>query len=163
MSMPIVELPKHERTHLEVRRTHARFIDPKTAVEGRRVVLTVYSRPTEGGADRRPEVVLQLPAIERGGNYVFVREGEHELEASHWVPRSDPTKRIEALRFWIDGKRTTLLVHVANFPSQLEGCVAPGLTESKRGVNHSAAAMAALFEALGGWVEGRRWRVVVVG
>jgi hypothetical protein len=34
---------------------------------------------------------------------------------------------------------------------QLEGCIAPGLSADLEGINHSAEAMAEVFDALGGY------------
>lgn len=47
-------------------------------------------------------------------------------------------------------QRTHCLIHVANFPSQLEGCIAPGtaLHSAKWGVANSRKAMDALLETL---------------
>ncbi|HHP0469564.1 TPA: DUF5675 family protein [Vibrio harveyi] len=46
--------------------------------------------------------------------------------------------------------RTHCLMHVANFPHQLEGCIAPGtaLHSDKWGVANSKVAMSALLETL---------------
>lgn len=48
-------------------------------------------------------------------------------------------------------QRTHCLIHSANYPNQLQGCIAPGLKfhNSKWGVMHSEDAMDILFDLIG--------------
>lgn len=54
------------------------------------------------------------------------------------------------------GNPAGLLIHAANYPHQLSGCVAPGKTILATGVGESATAMTEIFNALNGFVPGRK-------
>lgn len=118
---------------------------------------------------------LIFPTIERWGDYVSLVPGRYICECGWWTARSGQRRR--AIRvvltkeqfFWIYGRRDgvrpselgRIYFHPANYPHELEGCIAPGLREVERGVSASRRAMDILFESLGGWSEGRRLEVEV--
>lgn len=52
--------------------------------------------------------------------------------------------------------RGRIYVHPANHPSEVQGCIAPGLKQILHGVGDSVRAMDKLFAALGGWRDGVR-------
>lgn len=140
--------------HLALQRTQARAIDPVSGIEFVRLMLTVYN---ENG-----KVCLQLPCIERGGNYVQLPKGPWVAKMDYYRPLSDPDKKIEALRINFKGPRgNSILIHPANYPGQLEGCIAPGLLETERGVGQSVAALSQVFDALGGFQVGREFELLV--
>ena len=58
--------------------------------------------------------------------------------------------------------RGRIYVHPANYPHQLEGCIAPGTGEMEGGVSDSRHALQQIFEALGGWREGEKLDLEVV-
>lgn len=137
--------------------------DPR-GVPGRR--LRIRTR-----LDGRASARVDLPAVERDAEatgYTFVKEGTY-------VGRMDTTflgsgRRVNVLRILDvpverrDGSvelNDRHLIHVANQPHELEGCIAPGLDVSSAGVAQSRRGMALLFDALGGFERGRDVVVVV--
>jgi hypothetical protein len=73
--------------------------------------------------------------------------------------------------FWIEGwgqyghnvpmpghpdQKAAFMIHAANYPHEVEGCVAPGRTYLDNGVGESNKAMQAIFTFCGGWGEGRK-------
>jgi hypothetical protein len=72
-----------------------------------------------------------------------------------------PAKRREELRFLGARARGRIYLHSANVPSQLEGCIAPGMRETETGVAESRRAMLLIFEALGGWEESKKFEMEV--
>ncbi|MGZ4963959.1 MAG: DUF5675 family protein [Limisphaerales bacterium] len=59
------------------------------------------------------------------------------------------------------GGPAAILIHSANTPHQLTGCIAPGLKKIPEGVDDSLPALKAIFEACGGFVDGKVvWLVV---
>lgn len=95
-----------------------------------------------------------------------VPEGEYplQLRRSGVVER---TTNAEYLRGWeiadVPG-RTYIMIHVANYPSQLEGCVAPGQREvtheGEPGVADSLKTFVKLMSRLEG---GSSWRIRITG
>lgn len=58
-------------------------------------------------------------------------------------------------------KPAAMLIHTANFPHQVEGCVAPGLSITRNGVEQSAKAMDEIFQLCGGFGLGKKvWLMV---
>lgn len=54
-----------------------------------------------------------------------------------------------------------IMYHAANWPHQLDGCIAPGLEEIVNGVGKSGAALDLLFQALGGYELGKQLTLTV--
>ena len=123
--------------------------------------LTILRTPlvtrTVRGAARRLYVSLEgsfcLPAIENADDPDKIPAGDRTLVMTRMASR-----RRRAL--WLPDSE--LFVHAANVPDQLRGCVAPGLASTPAGVRRSAPAMASIFDALGGWEEGREVEAVVL-
>lgn len=108
------------------------------------------------------------PTIERLG-VVHLVPGEYECEFAYWTDRNG--RRWKAIRVLLaeeqfmrnygrrstnDRERGRIYIHAANWPHQLEGCIAPGVDEIENGVGQSRAALWQVFEALGGWKESER-------
>jgi hypothetical protein len=59
------------------------------------------------------------------------------------------------------GGPAAILIHSANTPHQLTGCIAPGQKKIPEGVEESIPALKAIFDACGGFVDGKVvWLVV---
>jgi hypothetical protein len=59
------------------------------------------------------------------------------------------------------GGPAAILIHSANTPHQLTGCIAPGQKKIPEGVDESLPALKAIFEACGGFIDGKVvWLVV---
>jgi hypothetical protein len=59
------------------------------------------------------------------------------------------------------GGPAAILIHSANTPHQLTGCIAPGRQKTPEGVDESIPALKAIFDACGGFVDGKVvWLVV---
>lgn len=52
--------------------------------------------------------------------------------------------------------RGRIYIHAANHPHELSGCIAPGIEEGAHGVLGSWAALRQIFDAIGGWEDGKR-------
>lgn len=106
------------------------------------------------------------PTIERGDGFTFVRQGTYTVTMDYKnTPRTakNGTKTyIKCLRFDHGGIRTHL-IHDAlrNSHRTLAGCIAPGLTGDADSIKDSAKAMAEIWEALGGFVEGKSFQITV--
>ncbi len=113
---------------------------------------------------------LQFFTIERIGT-VSLRRGIYEcvMEQQH---NSDGSEKRKVFRPRADGplghhlKSSTggpaaILIHPANTPHQLTGCIAPGRIKTPDGVDQSIAALKAIFDACGGFVDGKVVRLVV--
>lgn len=59
------------------------------------------------------------------------------------------------------GGPAAILIHSANTPHQLTGCIAPGRKKVPDGVDESVPALKAIFEACGGFVDGKVVRLIV--
>lgn len=135
-------------------------------------------RDDRGVEGRRLKVVAHygddawvvLPAIERAGDYTYIPEGEYSAHMDVTRLRVEgPIYRVIRVR---DVPVVTQagdvvmnqrhLLHPANWPRQLEGCVAPGLSwMGTEGVASSTDAMNAIFAVLGGFADGRKLAVRV--
>jgi hypothetical protein len=59
------------------------------------------------------------------------------------------------------GGPAAILIHSANNAHQLTGCIAPGQKKTADGVDESIRALKAIFDACGGFVDGKVvWLVV---
>lgn len=97
--------------------------------------------------------------IERGGRYVTLPSGTFEC----FMENNSSKGRCFRVRAEGDGGHHVktqagdwagILIHSANYPSELLGCVAPGLTKLADGVGKSRDAMAKIFQLLGGFSVG---------
>ena len=100
---------------------------------------------------------------ERLDGYKMLPVGDYHCEFAFWTVLKDGIPiRVKAIRVLGDYSKDRIYFHIANWVFQLTGCVAVGLKSSTHGVSYSAAALADIFDALGGWVEGKRLRLRVV-
>ncbi|WP_046869497.1 DUF5675 family protein [Microvirga massiliensis] len=91
------------------------------------------------------------PTIERGGGYTFVRMGEYTLK----MDMKATGRKVQCLRFDHAGIRTHLIHDALNDShTNLEGCIAPGLSSDADGIKQSAEAMKEVWLALGGFTQG---------
>lgn len=103
---------------------------------------------------------LELPWRGNAQNKSCIPEGVYR-----WQRHESPT---HGETLWLRGapERTEILIHAANWPSQIDGCIAPGSEadfDCERGepaVWDSGDALAALLEAVGdeGEIEIFTWR-----
>lgn len=117
------------------------------------------------------------PTIERGGGYVHLLPRRYVVEMARMRGSGRRALRvlavgIEEASYPLKGtlrslRRGRIYVHgledgdrvpppIVTAAHHLEGCVGPGVQRAERGVLDGAAAMRQIFDALGGWVEGRR-------
>lgn len=105
--------------------------------------------------------------IERRDGYVTLPDGTYEIKME-----LSPTKEYNGSarkQFRIYGHGVTnsagnvaaLLIHLGNYPDQIQGCVAPGKSLLSNGVNNSAAAMEEIFTHCGGFAIGKKADLVV--
>lgn len=130
------------------------FVD-RNGAEGRRLTLRAC---TKGDYDAACEV----PAIERGPGWVYAKPGRYEARFSWFSPRggrAEPMRAIRILRVPVRRPSgeiehlDSVLIHPANRPSELAGCIAPGLLEYTDGVLHSRQALDMVFACHpGGWI-----------
>ena len=130
-------------THVTIHRLPIIQVSPRGVV--RRLSVSV-----ENDCGR---VTRYFPGIENGDDPDKVPAGDHEL-----VMATMATKGYRAL--WLQG--TELFGHPANWPDQLHGCWAIGQELWTNGVGRSSNAFNSLWEALGGFEEGRKVPVTVV-
>jgi hypothetical protein len=85
--------------------------------------------------------------IERGGGHTFVRKGTYELLMCH----KTKGRPVCCLCFHESRAISTHLIHDAQDDkhTNLEGCIAPGLSADVTGIKDSAAAMKEVLDALG--------------
>lgn len=131
---------------LTIARTGETFTDRRGA-EGRRLWVTVGP--------------LSLPAIERGDGYKWLRPGVYDVEFGWWT--SSRGARARAIRVLGEYSKGRIYLHPSNYPHQLQGCIAPGLSQHPFGVVSSQKAIQILCDALGGWREGYRLKMEVKG
>ena len=119
-------------------------------------------------------VLEVMHAIERADGYVRLPLGLYRAEMTHWVSRSNG-KRAQSIVFCerlsgpgelTDAQARVLRmrsrhIHPANWPYQLEGCIAPGLKSYGRGVLRSKKALRRILDTLGGHEEGRSLNIEI--
>lgn len=110
-------------------------------------------------------------AIERGDGFVRLPNGLYLARMATWTSRrSGSTARSIVFAGCLDGPMLTakqqqeleeedIHMHPANWPWQLEGCVAPGISTSRNGVVRSGEALGLIFNMLGGYENGRTLEV----
>lgn len=142
---------------LNLRRTGERFIGRKNA-EGIRGTIKTGS--------------LMLPTIERGDNYRHLPRGWYDCICDYWVHTATSSNgtsvimRIKAIRVLGDYSKGShskprILIHPANWPDQLEGCIAAGSERSILGVSRARDAILDIFDAIGGWEQDKKIRLYV--
>jgi len=102
---------------------------------------------------------LSMPTIERlrGKN---LPDGWYDCEMGWWTGKQG--QRGRAIRVLGDYSEGRIYLHPANWPHQVTGCIAVGLTETLYGVGWSQAALGALYLAMGGWEEKKPFRLEVI-
>ena len=98
------------------------------------------------------------PTIERGEGYSFARKGEFTLQ----MDVKNSNRRVECLRLNHPGIRAHLIHDAMNDDHHnLTGCMAPGITTSTEGICGSAEAMRQIFDALGGFTQGKEVKILI--
>lgn len=119
----------------------------------------------EGATGERGELKVgsvTYPTIERGGGYVTLPNGTFEI-----IMEESPTKTYQnnlrkQFRIYGHGVKTqagnvaALLIHLGNYPNQVQGCIAPGKNVINNGVGNSANAMQEIFNYFGGFAIGKK-------
>lgn len=111
---------------------------------------------------------LSFYTIERTGGYVTLPAGEFECVMEQQPKHNN--RRV--FRVKVDGEHghhvknnrgefAAILIHAANYPHQIVGCVAPGRTKILHGVGDSGNAMKDIFQACGGFGPGKKVTLVV--
>jgi hypothetical protein len=106
-------------------------------VVGRRGKLTV------SGSSRT------FHTIERGGGYVYLRPGTYQCYTGSRASNGKPCIQIVHSQKNSRGEIAGIVMHTANYPHQVLGCIAPGLSVITQGVSGSGRALKAIFEAVG--------------
>ncbi len=133
--MADVKILKYER-HLK-----EKIVDSKN-IKGTRGTLTV------GGN--------KWPAIERDpSRYVHLAPGTHEGTMEY-----RPKNGKQCIRF-THPKTDNILMHVANYPHEITGCIAPGTEQWSGGAGYSDTALKAIFTSLGGFSAGTKVKIIV--
>lgn len=103
--------------------------------------------------------------VERGDNYKHLPPGDYDIEFGYWTHKGVRIKAIRVLGEYSRGShpesRGRIYFHPANWPHQLEGCIACGLEGGKYGVVKSRDCYVGLFTALGGWEHHKAMRLRV--
>lgn len=118
---------------------------------------------SEGATGKRGTLVVGASTfytIERGDRHKYLRPGPYECEMGYWT--SSRGTKSEAIRVLGSYSQGRIYIHPANWPHQLEGCIAPGTSMLKDGVGNSQSAMAQIFRALGGFTEGQQLKLQVL-
>lgn len=97
---------------------------------------------------------LILYTIERGDGFKWLRPGFYDCEMAYFTDTKK--RRHKAIRVLGNYSKGRIYLHVANWPSELTGCVGVGLHHGLQGVMASRDAMVKLFEKLGGFKERKR-------
>jgi hypothetical protein len=104
---------------------------------------------------------VSLQTIERRGGYWVLPKGLF-LCSMYETPKIGKAFYIQATGEYghncklKSGGAVEFMIHAANYPYQIEGCVAPGKTILENGVNQSKAAMQEIFTYCGGWGVGKK-------
>src|SRR5437660_5516746 len=65
-----------------------------------------------------------------------------------------PRKRFRVYGHDVHGGKAPILIHAANHPAELEGCIGPGLAPAEAGVDKTELAMQKPFQLFGGFKVG---------
>lgn len=104
---------------------------------------------------------VSLYTIERGGGYVILPKGTFEctMEQHKRLGKVFRVKDSGENGHNVTNDRGYLagmLIHSANFPHEIVGCVAPGKTYLGNGVGETKKAMQELIQYCGGWGVGKK-------
>ena len=108
-------------------------------------------------------------ALERRGGYVTLPAGEFEIEMEHSPTKKvngKPRRQFRILNHGVynnQGKLAAILMHQGNYPHHVTGCIAPGKSQSKRGIGQSTKALEEIFTFCGGFGVGKRALLVIDG
>jgi len=95
-----------------------------------------------------------LWAVERRDKFVRLDEGTYTLKMEF-----SPTYGRKQFRVYghkKQGGAAAILIHAANYPDEVTGCIAPGMTATLEGVDQSELAMNKLFSLWGGFAVGKQ-------
>ncbi|MBN1872820.1 MAG: helix-hairpin-helix domain-containing protein [Anaerolineae bacterium] len=95
----------------------------------------------------------EFDAIERANGFTHLKEGTYQATCE---PRASHQDKEEIL------VKEAIFIHVANYPYQLHGCIAPGEIWPEFGVSNSTATLARINSLLG-WESGKKIELVVKG
>jgi len=102
-------------------------------------------------------------AVERRDGFITLDEGSYtvKMETS---PTDKGRRQFRVLghnKVNRQGDIAPILIHVGNYPGDVQGCIAPGFTLLKDGVDQSRLAMEKIFSLFGGFETGRTGDLVV--
>lgn len=100
-------------------------------------------------------------SIERLDGFKWLRPDTYECEFRMWTNKEG--KRSQAIRVLGSYSNGRIYIHPANKPVELSGCIAPGKSTFNEGVGDSRNALKEIFSALGGYVEGKKLTLKVIG
>lgn len=102
------------------------------------------------------------PTVERGDGHTFVRKGDYTLMVDYKNTDRAGGVKVKCLRFNHEGIKTHLIHDALNDKhTNLLGCIGPGLEATDTGIRHSEKAMAEIWDAIGGWVDGKLCTITV--
>lgn len=107
-------------------------------------------RPTEGGM-RRIAYTIERPWKGNARNISCIPEGRYDIRL-HTRPNGDRVYMLLGNGCCAEPSQLSpphitrwgILIHAANYPDQVEGCIAPGLARDRGSVQQSRAAMNAI-------------------
>ncbi len=104
-----------------------------------------------------------LWAVERRDGYVTLPEGTYTVQME-LSPTRQGRRQLRVLghdKKTKQGEVARILIHAANTPDEVQGCIAPGLYSTTSGVSQSQAAMNKIFHSLGEFKVGQTGELVV--
>ncbi|HUK20249.1 MAG TPA: DUF5675 family protein [Gemmatimonadales bacterium] len=143
----------------------------------RRTGQTVKHKGSTGEIDELTIGSTHMWAVERRDGFLSLDPGTYTVKmefspnAQEWTKKGDklvPSRRRQ-LRVLNHGKKTkdgdvaAILIHAANYPDELAGCIAPGTALLAGGVDSSRDAMDQIFDQLGGFQQGGIGTLVITG
>lgn len=102
--------------------------------------------------------------VERMGGYVHLKPGSYQCWIGNRASNGKPCVHIAHDVRRADGKRAGIVMHVANYPHEIKGCIAPGMRKISGGVAPSGEALKKIFQLMaGGFKKGAEGILEVAG
>jgi hypothetical protein len=95
------------------------------------------------------------------GTYTVKMENSPNAKVKVGKDTYAPRKQFRVYGHDVHGGTAPILIHAANYPGQLEGCIGPGMVATEDGVDQSEVAMQKLFEVFGGFKVGTEGGLMV--
>jgi hypothetical protein len=148
------------------------IIKPTIYVIRTKVFITSKSENGERAVGERGILVagtVSYHTLERRGGYVTLPPGEFEIEMEYSPTKKvngKPRRQFRVLNHGVfnsQEKLAAILMHQGNYPHHVTGCIAPGKTQSQKGIGQSSKALEEIFTFCGGFGVGKRALLVIDG